>query len=87
VSPSHLAFRPTRRRSGGRPTQRELQLSQGVFIKELAAYLGHSDPGFTLRTYTHLVPSSYEQARTAVDAVFSPTRSDPGRPAYGLIMI
>jgi integrase len=28
-------------------------LAQGVSIKELAEYLGHSDPGFTLRTYTH----------------------------------
>jgi integrase len=47
--------------------------SQGVSIKELAAYIGHNDPGFTLRTYTHLVPSSFERARTAVDAVFSAT--------------
>jgi integrase len=31
-------------------------LVQGVSIKELAEYLGHSDPGFTLRTYTYLVP-------------------------------
>lgn len=38
-------------------------------VKELAAYLGHSDPGFTLRTYTHLVPSSYERARSAIDGV------------------
>ncbi|AXX33681.1 phage-related integrase [Actinosynnema pretiosum subsp. pretiosum] len=45
-------------------------LSQGVSIKELAEYLGHSDPGFTLRTYTHLVPSSHERARMAVDWVF-----------------
>ena len=28
-------------------------LAQGVSIKELAEYLGHSDPGFTLRTYIH----------------------------------
>jgi hypothetical protein len=28
----------------------------GRLDKELAAYLGHNDPGFTLRTYTHLVP-------------------------------
>jgi integrase len=27
-------------------------LAQGVSIKELADYLGHTDPGFTLRTYT-----------------------------------
>lgn len=45
-------------------------LAQGVSIKELAEYLGHSDPGFTLRTYTHLVPSSYERARLAIEGVF-----------------
>ncbi len=45
-------------------------LAQGVSIKELAEYLGHSDPGFTLRTYTHLVPSSHERARDAIDGVF-----------------
>jgi integrase len=45
-------------------------LAQGVSIKELAEYLGHSDPGFTLRTYTHLVPSSFERARLAIDGVF-----------------
>lgn len=45
-------------------------LAQGVSIKELADYLGHSDPGFTLRTYTHLVPSSHERARLAIDGVF-----------------
>ena len=51
-------------------------LAQGVSIKELAEYLGHSDPGFTLRTYTHLVPSSYERARLAIDGVFGPTSAD-----------
>ena len=35
-------------------------LTQGVSIKELAGYLGHTDSGFTLRTYTHLVSSSHE---------------------------
>ena len=34
-------------------------------------YLAHSDPGFTLRTYTRLVPSSYERARLALDSVFT----------------
>jgi integrase len=51
-------------------------LAQGVSIKELAEYLGHSDPGFTLRTYTHLVPSSYERARLAIDGVFSLDATD-----------
>jgi integrase len=45
-------------------------LAQGVSIKELAEYLGHSDPGFTLRIYTHMVPSSHERARLAINGVF-----------------
>lgn len=53
-------------------------LSQGVSIKELADYLGHSDPGFTLRTYTHLVPSSHERARVAVDGVFGRPEPEDG---------
>lgn len=51
-------------------------LAQGVSVKELAEYLGHSDPGFTLRTYTHLVPSSYERARLAIDGVFGLKSAD-----------
>ncbi len=33
-------------------------LDAGESIKALSEYLGHSDPGFTLRTYTHLLPTS-----------------------------
>lgn len=51
-------------------------LARGVSIKELAEYLGHSDPGFTLRTYTHLLPSSHERARQAVDSLFKPRRPE-----------
>lgn len=47
-----------------------------VSIKELAEYLAHSDPGFTLRTHTHLVPSSYERARVAIDGVFGLESAD-----------
>ncbi|MFD9985396.1 hypothetical protein ACFWZJ_33975 [Streptomyces massasporeus] len=32
-----------------------------------AQYLGHRDPGFTLRTYTHLMPSSEKRTREAVN--------------------
>jgi len=49
-------------------------LAQGVSIKEVAEYLGHHDPGYTLRIYTHLVPSSHKRARIAVDRVFKPRR-------------
>ncbi|MDQ3973189.1 MAG: tyrosine-type recombinase/integrase [Actinomycetota bacterium] len=46
-------------------------LDEGVSIRALADYLGHADPGFTLRTYTHLMPSSEDRAREAVDAALS----------------
>jgi len=42
-------------------------LDAGESIKAVAEYLGHSDPGFTLRTYTHLLPSSEQRTRQAVD--------------------
>lgn len=45
-------------------------LEAGGSIKALSTYLGHSDPGFTLRIYTHLMPSSEEKARAAVSSVF-----------------
>jgi integrase len=44
-------------------------LHNGVDIRALATYLGHSDPGFTLRTYTHLMPDSADRMRAAVDRV------------------
>jgi integrase len=46
-------------------------LDAGESIKALANYLGHADPGFTLRTYTHLMPSSEERTRKAIDQAFS----------------
>ncbi|MET8260731.1 tyrosine-type recombinase/integrase [Micromonospora sp. NPDC005205] len=39
-------------------------------IKALASYLGHADPGFTLRVYTHLMPASEERTRRAIDYLF-----------------
>ncbi|MEU0877587.1 site-specific integrase [Lentzea sp. NPDC005914] len=47
-------------------------LARGESVKELAEFLGHEDPGFTLRTYTHLMPSSHRRAWLAVDGVFKP---------------
>ncbi|WP_208630629.1 tyrosine-type recombinase/integrase [Amycolatopsis kentuckyensis] len=49
-------------------------LANGVSIKEVAEYLGHHDPGYTLRIYTHLVPSSHKRARAATNRVFKPRR-------------
>lgn len=45
-------------------------LDAGESIKALSEYLGHHDPGFTLRTYTHLMPLSETRTRAAVDRVF-----------------
>lgn len=45
-----------------------ITLADGVNSKEFAEYLGHGDPGFTLRLYTHLLPSLHDRARKAVDA-------------------
>ncbi|MFE2303631.1 tyrosine-type recombinase/integrase [Streptomyces sp. NPDC059445] len=46
-------------------------LDAGERIKAVSEYLGHHDPGFTLRTYTHLMPSSGKRTRAAVDDVFT----------------
>ncbi|MFE7119949.1 tyrosine-type recombinase/integrase [Streptomyces sp. NPDC057654] len=45
-------------------------LDAGESIRALSSYLGHADPGFTLRTYTHLMPTSEGRTRNALDAVF-----------------
>jgi integrase len=50
-------------------------LDAGESVKALSEYLGHHDPGFTLRTYTHLMPSSEKRTREAVDRAFD---ADPG---------
>lgn len=42
-------------------------LSQGVSVRAVAGYLGHEDPGFTLRVYGHLMPDDDDRARAAVD--------------------
>ncbi|MFF6871072.1 tyrosine-type recombinase/integrase [Streptomyces sp. NPDC012450] len=53
-------------------------LDAGESIKALSEYLGHHDPGFTLRTYTHLMPSSQTRTRAAVDAVWAAPDADHG---------
>ncbi len=42
-------------------------LEAGESIKALSEYLGHHDPGFTLRTYTHLMPNSTTRTQRAID--------------------
>lgn len=44
-------------------------------IKALTDYLGHSDPGFTLRTHTHLMPQSEAHTRQAINGAFTRPRT------------
>ncbi len=60
-----------------RHTYASVLLDAGESIKALAAYLGHADPGFTLRTYTHLLPTSEERTRRAIDQAFRVDPDDP----------
>ena len=48
-----------------------VMLAGGVSIKELAEYLGHSDPAFTLRVYAHMLPSSHDRARVVINDHFA----------------
>ncbi|WP_224386580.1 site-specific integrase [Pseudonocardia sp. ICBG1293] len=55
-------------------------LDAGENIRALSEYLGHHDPGFTLRTYTHLMPSSSARTRRAIDAAFGGREDRPDGP-------
>jgi integrase len=52
-------------------------LDGGESIKTVSERLGHSDPGFTLRTYTHLLPDSESRTTDIIDAAFDRFRA-PG---------
>jgi len=57
----------------------------------VSEYLGHSDPGFTLRVYAHLMPSSADRTRRIIDLALAPTvqrrskaeNGPPEAPNYG----
>lgn len=55
-------------------------LDAGESIKALAEFLGHSDPAFTLRRYAHLMPTSEERTRSAVDRLFQAINDAGCRP-------
>jgi hypothetical protein len=56
------------------PTRQEpgpAQAATSVSIKELAEYLGHSVPAFTLRVYAHMLPCSHDRARAVISERFT----------------
>ncbi|MFI5678921.1 integrase [Streptomyces cellulosae] len=46
------------------------ELEAGESVVSLARWLGHSDPGFTLRKYSHL-PRAGARGSAAIDAIFT----------------
>jgi integrase len=54
-----------------RHTAASAWLAAGVDVRKVADYLGHDDPGFTLRTYIHFMPEGEETARKAMDQFFA----------------
>lgn len=60
-----------------RHTYASVLLDAGENIKALSLYLGHADPGFTLRVYTHLLPSSEDRTRRAIDRALGYPPEDP----------
>jgi integrase len=54
-----------------RHTFASVVLASGETITQLAAWLGHSDPAFTLRTYVHFMPKSGSHGRAAIGQFMS----------------
>ncbi|MDQ0752056.1 integrase [Streptomyces africanus] len=46
------------------------ELEAGESVVSLARWLGHSDPGFTLRKYSHFLPRAGARGSVAIDAIF-----------------
>jgi len=78
-------WKPALRKAGVEPTRANgmhalrhfyasVLLDAGESIRALADYLGHTDPGFTLRVYTHLIPASEARSRKAIDDVLGGSR-------------
>lgn len=61
----------TGRFHGLRHTFASITLAMGVDVQKLAKWMGHKDPGFTLRKYTHFIPDKQDFGRRAIDAWFA----------------
>jgi integrase len=54
-------------------------LAEGIPITEVSHWLGHKSIEVTHQIYGHLVPSSFDRARTTLDAAFHKSRCQPSR--------
>lgn len=59
-----------------RHTFASVVLAEGENVTQLAAWLGHSDPAFTLRTYVHFMPKSGNCGRAAIGRFMSGVPAD-----------
>ncbi|MET8404503.1 site-specific integrase [Streptomyces sp900116325] len=64
-----------------RHTFASVVLAEGETITQLAAWLGHTDPAFTLRTYVHFMPKSGNRGRAALGRLLSGSMSAAGEAA------
>ncbi|GAA4225911.1 hypothetical protein GCM10022254_09000 [Actinomadura meridiana] len=82
-------WRAARRKAGAEATRANgmhvlrhsyasLILHKGVDVIKLAAWLGHTDPGFTLRYYGHFIPDLADLGREAVDEFLEPGEGEEG---------
>lgn len=56
-------------------------LAEGIPITEVSRWLGHKSIEVTHQIYGHLVPSSFDRARTALDTAYHKSRRQPPRSA------
>ncbi|MFJ8016176.1 tyrosine-type recombinase/integrase [Streptomyces sp. NPDC096339] len=61
-----------------RHTFASVVLAAGETITQLAAWMGHSDPAFTLRTYVHFMPKSGKKAMAALGSWMSAEAPNSG---------
>ncbi|WP_187144849.1 MULTISPECIES: tyrosine-type recombinase/integrase [unclassified Streptomyces] len=54
-----------------RHTYASVMLEAGESVVSLARWLGHSDPAFTLRTYTHFMPQAGARGLSAIETWFT----------------
>jgi integrase len=55
-------------------------LAEGIPITEVSRWLGHKSIEVTHQIYGHLVPSSFDRARTALDAAYHKSQKPQRRP-------
>ena len=84
----HRLWREAREKAG-KPNEREngfhalrhyyasAALAGGTDIKALSVYLGHHDPGFTLRLYVHLMHGAADRVRKAIDEALAEPSNGP----------